>query len=339
VIRSCLILVLSLLFLTGCPFTGSREDAAVSYVEALGRGLESDPDFSRIPTVTALPSKRARRLDMPEIEMGLMDFLSLYGCELQLVVGERTSTLGRVAHPGTRLDYHIKFISAAEDCLPKIDSESRAQSLRNAAQAKRDSIPEALWNGIWGASEMERFFSRSGGTLPAEPDPAVFRDASAQVETVLALIGALEPGRIPDELAQLNSVYKHWQARPLAGQVLRSAEALRARLDDATGLLRRHLDQASPCAAGADVYQRLFERQYLGSMSPRLSLIRHDGRRLFDRLHALVHATGADVPDSMTPFIERNLQPGPGSIWYALDQSISGHIKAWNQLLAQCRQG
>jgi len=71
-----------------------------------------------------------------------------------------------VAHPGTRLDYHIKFISAAEDCLPKIDSESRAQSLRNAAQAKRDSIPEALWNGIWGASEMERFFSRSGEPCP-----------------------------------------------------------------------------------------------------------------------------------------------------------------------------
>lgn len=322
----------------GCPLTGSREDAAASYVETLGQSLEIDPDFSRIPTVTALPSKRARRLEMPEIDMGLMDFLSLYGCELQLVVGERTSTLGRVAHPGTRLDYHIKFISAAEDCLPKIDSETRAQSLRAAAQAKRDSIPEALWNGIWGASEMEGFFSRSGGTLPADPDPEVFRDASARIGIVLAMIDALEPGRVPEELGQLNSVYKHWQARPLAGQVLRSAEALRARLDDATDLLRRRLGQASPCAAGADAYRRLFEKQYLGSMVPRLSLVRHDGRRLFDRLHHLLHAPGAPVPDAMSPFIERNLQTGPGSIWYALDQSISGHIKAWNQLLAQCRQ-
>ena len=336
-IRFWLIILLSAVFLTGCPLTGSREDVAASYVETLGRDLEVDPDLSRIPTVTALPRKRARGLDMPEIEMGLVDFLSLYGCELQVVVGERTSTLGRVAHPGTRLDYHIKFISAAEDCLPKIDSESRSESLRNAAQAKRDSIPEALWNGIWGASEMERFLSRSGGTLPPDLDTDVLRDASADIETVLAMIDGLEPGKIPEELAQLNTVYKHWQSRPLAGQVLRSAEALRARLDDATGVLRKRLGQPSPCAAGAATYRRFFQGQYLGSMVPRLSLIRHEGRGLFDRLHELVHATGATVPEAMTPFIERNLQPGPGSIWHELDQSISAHIRAWNDLLAQCR--
>lgn len=338
-IRSSFLLVASVVLLAGCPFTGDRETVATDYVNALAEAFDTVPDPSAIPTVKALPRKRERRLELPEIEMGLVDFLSLYGCELQVVVGERTSVLGRVAHPGTRLDYHIRFISAAEDCLPKIDSDSRAESVRSAAGAKRDSIPQALWNGIWGTSEMERFFSRSGGTLPPEPDPAAFRRAEAHLETILALIEGLEPGRIPDELAQLDRVYEHWQSRPLAGELLRSAEALRARLDDGTGLIRDHIQERPGCPAGTDAQQRLFRTHYLASLEPRLRLVRRHGRSLFARLHQLVHAPGAPIPDAMTPFIQRNLQPGPDGVWHGLDQSINRHIDAWNQLFSQCRSG
>ena len=339
-IRSCLIVLLSLVFLAGCPLTGSREEGAVHYVQTLARALERDPELSRIPIVTALPRKRDRALELPDIEMGVVDFLSLYGCELQLVVGERTSVLGRVADPGRRLDFHLRFISAAEDCLPKIDSETRAESIRKAVEIKRESVPEALWNGIWATSEMAGFVSRSGGTLPAAADSRTLQDASARIESVLAMVDALEPGEAPDALAQLNSVYQYWRERPLAGQVLRSAEALRSRLDDATGLLRQRLDQAAePCARGIDGYRRLFRTQYLGAMAPRLGLIRNEGQQLFHRLHQLLHAPGASVPDAMAPFVRRNLQPGPGSIWHGLDESIRRHIDAWNQLLSRCRQG
>lgn len=338
-IRSSLLLLFSLILLTGCPLTGDREEAASAYVYALGEALGSAPELSEIPTVKALPRKRERRLEMPDIEMGLVDFLSLYGCELQLVVGERTSVLGRVAHPGTRLDYHIKFISTAEECLPKIDSDSRADSVRKAARAKRDALPEALWNGVWGTSEMERFFSRSGGTLPADPDPADFRQTMTHVETVISLMDALEPGQVPGDLAALNDVYQHWQSRPLAGQFLRSAEALRARLDDATGLIRKHLDEQPTCSAGLGDYQELFRHQYLGSLEPRLRWVRGYGQRLFTRLNELVRAPDVTIPDAMAPFIQRNLQPGPGGVWYALDQSIKGHVDAWNELFSQCRAG
>ena len=336
-IRSCLIVLFSLLVLTGCPLIGSHEEGAEHYVNGLARSLGLDPALSEIPVVTALPRKRDRRLELPDLEMGVVDFLSLYGCELQMVVGERTSVLGRVSHPGARLDFHLRFISAAEDCLPRIESDSRAESIRGAMQTKRESVPEALWNGIWGTGEMAGFVSRSGGTLPGQVDPRALREASERLESLLAMLDALEPGEPPQELARLNRVYEYWNERPLAGQVLRSAEALRARLDDATALLRRHLEQGKlRCGDDPGRYHRLFQSRYLANMSPRLWLVRNEGRGIFRRLHQLLHAPGAEVPESMTPFIRRNLQNGPGSVWDALDQAVKRHVAAWNQLFARC---
>lgn len=130
--------------LAGCWFTGEREHQAGAYVAALADSLAVAPQTSSIPTVEPLPRSRYRRQDLPELDMGLVDFLSLYGCDLQVVIGERTSTLGRVAPPGKRMAYHLRFLEAADDCLPKVESESRSKALEEARAARADSLPLAL---------------------------------------------------------------------------------------------------------------------------------------------------------------------------------------------------
>ena len=59
---------------------------------------------------------RERVHEIEPISIGMLDYFGLYGCELQYVVGKRNSSLGRVAHPLTRLDYERRFIIAAETC-------------------------------------------------------------------------------------------------------------------------------------------------------------------------------------------------------------------------------
>ncbi|MFP3442432.1 DUF3080 family protein, partial [Pantoea sp. SIMBA_133] len=81
------------------------------------------------PSASQLPRRRDRVLTMPELDMGMLDFLSLYGCELQYVVGEKNSVMGRVMQPLNRLRYEIRFIEAARDCLPDIEDEEFAEEL------------------------------------------------------------------------------------------------------------------------------------------------------------------------------------------------------------------
>ena len=331
------VVLIALLLLSGCPLTGEREQSANDYVRSLSSLLDVEASLSAIPTVRALPRMRQRRLELPDIEMGMVDFLSLYGCKLQVVVGERTSVLGRVAHPGTRMDYHLRFVDAARDCLPKIESSGRAEALRRAMETKKASVPEALWNGIWATSEIQEFFTRTGGTLPPRLRGQAFREARAHVERTLGLIRNLREGRLPEELERMSEVYEHWQSRPLMGQLLRSAEALATRLGDASAVIRRHLSSAGACSADGGAYRRFFRDRYLDGLAGRLRFVRLQRRRLVPAFRRLVDAPGAPVPEAMTPFIRRNLETAsPDSVWHELDSAVRDHVAAWNELLRRC---
>ena len=334
-LRSGLLALLPVL-LAGCWLTGEREHQADAYVEALAEALAVAPQISSIPTVEPLPRSRHRRQDLPELDMGLVDFLSLYGCDLQVVIGERTSVLGRVAHPGTRMEYHLRFLEAADDCLPKVASESRSKALKEARAARADSLPLALWNGIWASDEMAQFVTRSGGTLPASVMEEALSGLSRGLEATAEMLAAAEPGRVPAGLVAMNDRYRQWREAPRFGQLLRSAEALQTRLDDSARVIDRALAASEECP-GRIRARAFFHEHYLGGLAQRVRLVRQQGRRMAGALDRLVRATGASVPEAMTPFIKRNLhKAAPSSVWYDLDQAVGRHATAWNRLLSRC---
>ena len=325
------------LILSGCLLTGDREEAANHYVRELASLLDTEVHFSTIPTVTALPRMRERRLDLPDLEMGVVDFLSLYGCELQVVVGERTSVLGRVAHPGTRMEYHVRFIDAARDCLPKIDSEARSKTVRDAMKTKTESLPSALWNGIWATGEIQSFFTRTGGTLPPVLDAASFRQAQDHAARTLAMIRKLRRGETSGRLQRIGSVYEHWQSQPLMGQLLRSAVALTTRLEDATALIHERLGSATTCPDDGYVYREFFRSRYVDGLAERLRFVRQQQARLVPLFRRLIDAPGVAVPEGMTRFVRHNLEPADAdSVWYRLDAAMLRHMVTWNRLIKEC---
>ncbi|WP_158223094.1 DUF3080 family protein [Halovibrio salipaludis] len=328
--------VLLPLVLAGCWSGGENGARAEAYVDALAGAFGVAPEPSRIPTVEPLPRPRERRLELPELDMGLVDFLSLYGCELQVVIGERTSVLGRVAHPGTRMEYHLRFLAAVDECLPRIDSDARTEALKKARDARAESLPLALWNGVWGSDEMARLVSRSGGHVPAPVPEKSLDQLIESLHGVAAMLASAQPGRVPEELAAMTDHYRQWRREPRFGQLLRSAEALQARLGDSAGILDRVLASAQGCPmdAGAVAFYR---KHYLDGLVPRIQQVRGYGRRMARALEALVEATGAPPPDAMTPFISRNLRTRhSGSVWHDLDQAVARHAGAWNRLLERC---
>ena len=159
--------------LAGCDPFAAPDSMMNEYVERTARVLELDARFSSLPDVPRLPRRRERQLEMPTLDIDVLDFLSLYGCELQYVVGERNSIMGRVMQPLNRLRYELRFILAARECLPQIDNNSLANSVRLAAESKVDSLPVAIWNASWGGEEIEPLLTLSKGLLPVDASGAV----------------------------------------------------------------------------------------------------------------------------------------------------------------------
>lgn len=330
------VLALLPLGVAGCWPLGEGARQAEAYVSTLAEAFGVAPEQSAIPTVEPLPRSRNRRLKLPELDMGLVDFLSLYGCELQVVVGKRTSVLGRVAHPGTRMEYHLRFLAAVDACLPKISGESRVQALKQARQARSESLPLALWNGVWASDEMAHLASRSGGRLPTPVPEQQLTQLIEGLSTTASMLAGVEPGEVPPGLDTMTQRYRQWRKAPRFGQLLRSAEALQTRLGDATAILNRALGATEGCPVDGSALA-LYRHHYLHGLVGRIRRVRGYGRRMARALEALVRAPDAPVPAAMVPFRDRNLRTRhPGSLWHDLDGAVQRHAGAWNRVLARC---
>ncbi|MDX1587455.1 MAG: DUF3080 family protein [Oleiphilaceae bacterium] len=328
------------LALSACSLGDESTQRMDQYLQRLSGLLEQPLVPSPVATVEALPRRRERVLEMPELDMGLVDFLSLYGCDLQVVVGERTSSLGRVMHPGTRLEYEVRFISAAGRCLPSIDNERRAEALKEALESKKDSLPTAIWNATWGSEELASFLSRSQGTLPQDMPPQTLQEARQSLVTMTEAVASLAGDSRPDELEPLHGVYQRWQSGATAGKLLRSAELMAARLEDGAGMMEKRLrDPLCPDgqpAGLADGARDLYNGYYAERVRPYLELLQQARELLLPPLQQLMARQRVAIPPGMEDFLTRNIREGEGSVWQSLDRASLRHHQAWQALLVPC---
>lgn len=328
--------------LTACdPFSdaGSMMD---EYVERVGRVMERTPEYQPVDSGDHLPLRRERRLAMPELDMGMLDFLSLYGCQLQYVVGERNSVMGRVMQPLNQLRYEVKFILAAKDCLPEIDRQALREALGQAIESKTESLPIAIWNASWGSEAIESLVTLSKGPLPVAADPDRMAVAGSGLERWNRAVEDLTDGQLESSLDFAGGVQQQWQSAPAAGQLLRSAHLLIARLEDATHLLQQRLEGAPLCLEGkpnprARNAQGLLTSVYAGEVQPYLAQIRRGRDQVIAPLARMASLQRAVMPASFHSWYRYNLQlDNPDGLWGQLDDAMQEHARSWQQLLQQC---
>lgn len=329
--------------LAGCDSFSDAEPMMGEYLERLGRVLEATPaEVQPLPPAMPLPRRRDRVLALPELELGMLDFLSLYGCELQYVVGERASVLGRVMQPANRLRYEVRFINAAEDCLPEIDNEALHESITAAIDSKRGSLPIAVWNATWGTEEIERLLTRSKGYYPVAEAGDISSDLLLDLQQMNRMVEELGSGQLEVSLADLGSIHQRWQAQFRAGQLINSARLLIASLEAGTQTLKARLDDRPLCLNGkpnnqSDIVQNFFFSIYIGKVQPYMSDVSRARDGLIGELERLAAQQASVMPDSFRPWYQRYLQgDSPNSLWRELDDAMARHTHHWQQLLGQC---
>ena len=331
-------------FLAGCnPFT-EAEPMMEEYLSRLARVLDAPASAppSDLPRATTLPKRRDRVFLIPELELGMLDFLSLYGCELQYVVGERNSVMGRVMQPINRLRYEIRFIQSAERCVQQIDDDELQATLEQAIESKRQTLPLAVWNATWGTEEIEKLFTLAKGHYPVAADQNSLTDLALDLDQLNQMVTALNNQQLGVSLSDLGRIHQRWQAQFLAGQVINSARLLIATLNSGTETLRSRLEGRPLCLNGkpnnqSNIVQSFFFKVYIGEVQPYMSAVSRARDSLIRGFARLAEQQKHVMPEAFESWYSRHLSEDSGdSLWRELDQAMMRHTRHWQDLLAQC---
>lgn len=340
--RRTLVAPLFCLTLAGCAPDSGVRGWMDEYVAELAGALELSPELSRIDSVAQIPRRRERVLNLPDLDMGMLDFLSLYGCELQYVVGERNSIMGRVMQPLNQLRYETRFIRAAQDCLPEAEREGVKEELEGAIESKSETLAVAVWNATWGVEEIEKLFTLSQGYYPREGGATLVDELAAGVRQLNQTVAGLLTGNFDEPLDYVGEVHQRWQAEHRAGQLLNSARLLTTRLDDATALLVERIETDPLCPEEgarqpAAALRETYEGSYNGGVEAYLASVGQARKALIEPLEKLATQQSDTMPDAFREWYRRHLTSDTAqSLWQQLDGAVEAHDRRWQQLLGQC---
>jgi len=162
-------LLLCLGLLGGCS-QGGAEGRLENYQQRMARALNQtlpEPP-AQLPILRA-PRYQALQIELASGSLGTLDFLSLSGCELQITIGKRNSSLGRFAKPSQRLLLDLEFLRLAPTCIQYLreqDKNSLADLLDSELVRKRGQLPARIFNATLGSEEYRAFWRPS--TLPPD---------------------------------------------------------------------------------------------------------------------------------------------------------------------------
>lgn len=337
------VVVLLAMLLSACDPFAAPESMLDEYVERVGRVLEISPQLTVVPVAPALPRLRDRVREVPAINASMGEFFGLYGCGLQHVIGERNSSLGRVMHPASRLDYELRFLIAAERCAEEVDREALVERLHEMIALKRAALTDVTWNAVWGSREIEDLFTRSRGALPVAPDQNAVGLLAHDLHSMDAMLTQIAAGQLALDVKLLEPVYQRWLGHALAGQTLRSAILLTTRLNDAAQLIEARTSGNKPLCLRqqrnrrADIMHSMFLSVYAGHVQPYLADVQRVRRALLPPLQSLARLDEEASRGSFGEFSDAVLSETSAlSHWRAFDTAIARHTRAWQALLDQC---
>ncbi len=232
--------------------------ATVLAVDDTGQ-LDSPSEISaplRFPEAKALSPRASHIGEDTDGKISILDFMKLYGCDLQSVVGEQNTNLAEFAGDSQTLLRSLRFIQAAPSCLAMLEEEGNqdlAEKLKAALQRKRQNISRDFWRATLGSPEARLFWKQ----------PDQLADYPAQV--------SLAPVQVIGRLAQRHDDLESGHYDPLiekleedlaalhigdGGHLYAALNQLNALLAQANAILLQRQQQGRLCLQSRELFNR-----------------------------------------------------------------------------------
>ncbi|TCO77209.1 DUF3080 family protein [Chromatocurvus halotolerans] len=258
--------------MAGCGNPGP-EQAFDTYLSRLERPLgTAAPPWEREP-VPRPP--RAAKLHIPLApgRLAALDFLALRGCELQVTVGKRNSSLGRLAPPSQELLLELEFLRLAPACIKYLkeeDQETLASALSAALDSKRRELPSRIYNATLATDEFRSLW-QAPQALGDYPESTSSAPLSA-----LDGINALASRWLSGDYSANNRDFEMLLsdvARGDAGSLLAALNLQKAALEGANAMLREHRDGGGFCqgkllSPDLDIFKNVVEKFFIRGIQP-----------------------------------------------------------------------
>ncbi|MEX1199860.1 MAG: DUF3080 family protein [Methylophaga sp.] len=333
--------LLAILLLSSCdPFT-SPQSLMDEYPIRLARVLDVNAQNSPQTTPAIWLRVRERRVTIPDIEINMLAFLDLYGCDLQVVVGERNAILGKVMQPLNRLRYSQRFIEEAGICIDSIDDASLKQTLKQAAILKRQQLPAEIWQASWASAEMAELFSHTAQPMPVDRPLANSQQLSEDFIYLNQTVDALLSGANKTALTRWGKIQQRWQYQDDLGALIKSAQQLTQMLNTGSALLKQRIDEKPLCYQGkpnprARQMEGVFFKIYIGHVQPYIALVSQHRDALLPAVRQFAAQHQNTAPPAVKKYWQRYLLESPDSIWTEFDTALKTHTGLWQDLLDQC---
>ncbi|MCB1697784.1 MAG: DUF3080 family protein [Halioglobus sp.] len=283
--------------------TADSPDAAFErYLARLSRTLAvASPDIAG-PAVAGMPPPRELHRALAAGSLDTLDFLALSGCEVQITIGKRNSSLGRMARDSQRLLLELEYLQLAPACIAYQRGRGEtalANTLEQAWLQKRRQLPAAIYNATLGSSEYREFWQQPA--FPAADYPA---------NTGSAVIASLE---------MINHHARRWLAGDFSadnlefelllgeaatgdgGALLQALAAQSAALAAANRMLAQRMARGPLCSASirpvaADILANVIRKFFIGDIQPRAAALNRRYHELLLPIEALEQLLGDALP-------------------------------------------
>ncbi|MGK0336470.1 MAG: hypothetical protein ACJAXW_001632 [Candidatus Azotimanducaceae bacterium] len=278
-----------------------------------------------------LPKVRELHQEIESINIDLLDFLQLGECELQQVVAEQNSSLGRFAAESQLLVHDVMFIELAGQCIARLSAESElAKTLEQAREDKRRNLGKRLWNAILAGPEYRLFWQVELADYPERIDSRVEFALQQLDQSVTDIM----MGRQTDWRSMEHSleVLRNGEG----GALLESWRVVSMQLDVATELLKARAVRRPLCFAGmvnpkAEIFRTVVLNTFVSGIQRDLAVL---NRRYYDLL-VPIRNIERQLEHEETEHYQRYRQQRDKMLEVARG-SVTAHVAALEPLMVQC---
>ncbi|MFT5421139.1 MAG: hypothetical protein ACI9D5_001894 [Candidatus Endobugula sp.] len=280
------------------------------------------------------PNKSALSYSIPAVEVNVLQFFQLSACELQRLIGQRNSSLGKLMKDYHALLYEYEFLILAQHCQQTLDKNGALYAaLTKAIAHKKNHLHNVRWNTTFASDEMRHLFSLGS-------QPLTVQQLS---EHPIELITALEYldtwlSKPTIENQTLHDSYKVLATRKYIGELRLTMAMTVSALAQATSIIDKRLAKKPLCRQPQSnpefkVVNRVFHLFYIGEVQPFIAKLHQQGQTLLNLIDQLQASL---TPNQIFIHFWDAVYTAENSEWQSFNHAISTHTIAWQKLLRQC---
>ena len=274
--------------LSACQ-TDNPDAVYQNYLTRLGRTLEIEPPAVVRAAIPRAPRPAKLKLPVASSSLDALDFLAISGCAVQVTIGKRNSSLGRMARDSQRLLMDLEYLALAPQCISYQREQGKtpiADTLQQAWEQKRQQLPTLIYNATLASVEFRHFWRKPTAQIHY---PAT---SGSQVITALQAIHAHATRWLSGDYQADNHQFEILLGSVAGGDGGELTQALARQsswLQAADDLLQQRMAKGPLCnaatrPAAAEILPRVVRKYFIGEIQPQSAVL---GRRYHDLTPAI----------------------------------------------------